>query len=132
MKMIRSYRHSDFEEICSWWKGHGEVPPLPGMMIESGTFIAEQDGIALMTLTTLMTQSKEISYLEGFCSKPGLDFKLRRALGTALWDHCLHFLKSNGFKRVNILSGKKRLTERYKQFGMIEQVSELTSLGRVL
>jgi hypothetical protein len=132
MMKIRAYRHDDFEEICSWWKEHGECPPLSGMMIENGTFVTEYEGKIIMTLTVLVTQSLEIAYFEGYCAKPGLDKALRREFGKTLWEYGYEFLKLNGYKRVIAFTDKPVLVERYKELGMEENTKGLVSLGRVL
>jgi|SRR6478735_2608065 len=129
---IRAYQHTDFEEICKWWVGHHELPPIQGMMIENGTFILENDHQPVMTLTAFMTQSKEVSYIEGYCAKPGLDSALRRTLGEMIWEHCFQFLRSNGFKRALAFTDKPELVNRYKKFGMIKNMDGLSSLGREL
>jgi hypothetical protein len=130
--LIRPYQESDFEEICSWWCKQNELPPLPGMMCANGTFVTEYEDEPVMTLTALMTQSKEISFIEGYCAKPGLDAELRRTIGESIWNHCFNFLRSNGMKRVIAFTDKQSLVNRYKHFGMTENISGLVSLGRIL
>jgi hypothetical protein len=102
------------------------------MMCEDGTFVVEYDGILIMTLTALMTQSKEIAYIEGYCAKPGLDKKLRREIGEILWNYGFNFLKAKGYKRAIAFTDKPALVKRYKDFGMHENISGLMSLGREL
>lgn len=130
--VIRPYMSEDFPMIHSWWMAHKEVPPIPGMMTEDGTFVLEYDGAPIMTLSVLLTQSPEVSYFEGFCSKPGLDKKISHHAGQILWDYCYQFLVLNGFNRVIILTNKESLISRYKELGMTEYVKGLTSLGRKL
>ncbi len=125
---IRSYKSSDFDEIVSWWKAHDECPPLSGMMMADGTFVLELDGRSSLTLTCLKTQSFEISYLEGFCAMPGLEKDLRNDLSHILWDHCLNYLKQEGFKRVIALADKPLLVSRYEKLGMTKLLSGIHSL----
>lgn len=129
---IRPFKESDYEEICSWWRAHGEFSPLPGMMTEEGTFVLELDDEPVMTLSVLMTQSKEIAFFEGYCSKPGLDKEIRNSLGKMLWAYGYEFLKDRGYKRVIAYTDKDALAERYQNLGMRPNVSGLHSLGRVL
>jgi hypothetical protein len=129
---IRRYQHNDFEEICSWWREHGECPPLPGMMIEDGTIVMEHDGKPVMTLTILITLSNEIAYFEGYCAKPGIDKQLSNRCGKSLFEYGYEFLKLNGFKRAIIFTDKPALVERYKELGMDVNMKDLVSLGRVL
>lgn len=127
---IRPYRENDFETIVSWWEAHHEVPPLPGMMIEDGTFVLEMNGEPIITLTAFKTQSKQISFLEGFCSKPGLDKKLRNELSRGLWRHVLNYLKEDGFKRVMIMAHREALAKRYQELGMQMGLHSVQTLGR--
>ncbi len=132
MIKIRPYQESDFEEICSWWKRHGETPPLPGMMVEEGTFVLEKDDKPVMTLTVLMTQTREISYFEGYCKSPELPKRMSNELGKILWQHGFQYLKERGFKRVIILTDKDALSDRYERLGMSKNMSGIHALGRVL
>ena len=129
---IRHYEDSDFDEICSWWRGHQEFAPLPGMMTEEGTFVLELDGKPVMTLSVMMTQSKQVSYFEGYCAKPGLDQIISNQLGVILWEHGYNYLKKNGYKRVIAFTDKKKLVDRYTALGMTPSMLCLTALGRNL
>lgn len=129
---IRPYENKDYNMICSWWEGHRETPPLPGMMVEDGTFVVEFNNEPVMTLTVLITQSSQVSYFEGYCAKPHLPKDISNELGVILWDHCYQWLKDNGYKRVNVLTDKHTLVNRYKDLGMSENMNGLYSLGRSL
>lgn len=129
---VRPYQESDFDEICSWWKEHGEFAPLPGMMTPEGTFVLDLNGMPVMTLSVLMTQTKEISYFEGYCAKPSLEKRLSNALGKLLWNHGYNYLRDRGYKRVIAFTDKTKLAERYEDLGMNQNMQGLTSLGRIL
>lgn len=130
--MIRPYRDDDFEMIKQWHLDHETDPPLPGMMVKDGTFVVEEEGVALMCVTALKTQSCEISYLEGFCSKPGMGVETRRALGALLAEHCYQYLSEAGFKRVVCLSPHPSLTRRYEELGFRSSMNGLESLMKEL
>lgn len=130
--IIRPYRDEDFETISSWWDQVREVGPLPGMMVPDGTFVVEIDDEPVMTLTVFKTQSKEVSFLEGFCRKPDLDRLTSKQVGALLWEHCFQYLRDDGFKRVICLSHKPALTGRYQNFGMQVNLNGLSALGKVL
>jgi len=130
--IIRPYSENDFEEICSWWRDHGEFPPLPGMMTQEGTFVVEYEGKAVMTLTVLMTQTKEISYFEGYCAKPGLDHVTRNQIGKILWEYGYNYLKQRGYRRVVAFTNSENLADRYVELGMQKCMTGIQSLGRVL
>lgn len=129
---IRRFKETDFYSICEWWKAWGEEPPLLGMMIKDGTFVVEYDEIPVMTLTAFKTQSKEISYLEGFCRSPKLDPAESKRLGSLLWNVAFQYLKDEGFKRVICFANKESLKNRYIELGMHETLGGLTALGREL
>jgi len=132
MISIRPFKESDFGLICSWWKAAGEFAPLPGMMTEDGTFVLELDGDPVMTLSCLKTQTKEISYFEGYCARPGLPKAVRNAIGRVLWEHGYQYLRNSGFKRVLIFTNKEALASRYERLGMNRNMSGVYALGRVL
>lgn len=129
---MRHYRDSDFDEIVSWWDAYEQCPPLQGMMIEDGTFVLEREGVLLATLTVLYTQSKKISFLEGFCAKPGLDKEFRNILTQKLFNHACDHLRARGFSRVTILTEHEHLMNRYQEMGMEFQSVGLYSLGKGL
>lgn len=129
---IRAYQNSDFEDICRWWEVHDECPPLHGMMVEDGTFIAEVDGKKIMTLTALTTQSKEISFFKGFCASPDLDKKTSNEIANILWEHCIQYLKSKGCRRVIATAIHKKIMFRYQDLGMRVDMNGLYSLSRVI
>jgi hypothetical protein len=127
---IRPYQHSDFETICSWWEASHETAPIPGMMIEYGTFILEIDGAPSMSLTVLLTQSKEISFLEGFIAKPGIEKNLRQEASQCLVNHCYSFAHFKGYKNILCYSKVEKLSKRYESLGMTRSQSGLTGFYR--
>ena len=129
---IRDYKDSDFDEICSWWKEHGECPPLPGMMCEKATFVLELDDQPVMTLTILTTESLEISYFEGYCVKPGISKSVSHELGDRFFNFGYALLKQLGFKRVVGFTNRHKLVERYQELGMDVYLKNMVSLGREL
>ncbi len=118
--------------ICSWWVSHGELPPLPGQMNSDCTFVLEYQDEPEMTITVYETQNKNVSYLEGFCAKPGLGKSLRNSLGKSLVEHCYQYLADKGFRSVSCFTHKPKLAERYEKLGMTSYMNGLYSLGRIL
>lgn len=130
--VIRPYTNADFNEICSWWEGHHETPPIYGMMVEDGTFVVEYQGERVMTVTALKTQSQEVAYLEGFCVKPQTDKKLSHEFSNILFDHACRYLKKAGYKRALIMTNKHRIMDRYIDLGMRRTLSGVFTLVREL
>lgn len=128
MITIRAYRNSDFDLISSWWDQHGEIGPIPGCMVEDGTFVLELDKQPVMSLTVYLTQSKAISYFEGYVSKPGLSKDIRNKAGNLIFNHAFQYAKSHGYQYMVGYCGKTRLTSRYQQLGFTPSISHLTSL----
>jgi|HubBroStandDraft_4_1064222.scaffolds.fasta_scaffold286539_2 hypothetical protein len=132
MILIRPYDESDFDMICSWWKAHEEVGPIPGMMIKDGTFVLEYESLPVMTMTVYTTQTLEVAFFEGFCSRPDVDGDLRKSLGKQLWEHCYQYLRDKGFKRVIAYTNHWKLAKRYMDLGMKANIGGLISLGKEL
>jgi hypothetical protein len=127
--MIRNYENSDFETICSWWRAAGEPPPLPGMMVEDGTFILERNHKPILSLTVMITQSN-IAYFEGYIAAPGVS--RLPSDGLSLWNHCFDYAKRCECKHVILYAGKEALVRRYQELGAVPALSGLTALVRNL
>jgi hypothetical protein len=115
---IRSYKDADFDTIVSWWEDYKECPPLEGMMLSDGSFILELNKVPAMSLTVLLTQSKEISYIEGFIKNPLFKDINLESYGKILWNHCFEYAKSRGYKRAICFSMEEKLFNKYERFGM--------------
>src|SRR5690349_13315870 len=111
--IIRDYRDEDFGTIVSWWNKHKELAPLPGMMTPEVTQVMEMNSIPVMTLSMFTTPSKEVSFFEGFCSRPGISKSDRNYMSKYLFNHCCKLLREKGYKRVMIMTNKPKLAERY-------------------
>lgn len=127
---VRPYKESDYEEIVSWWNAANEPGPVPGEMAENGTFVLEIHGVPSMSLTLFLTQSKGVSFIEGFIAKPGLPKDDRREGGEMLWFVCYAFAKANGYTGVTTYAKNEGLVARYEQLGMTRSVSGLTALHK--
>lgn len=128
---IRPYRHSDFSMIVSWWNAAGQCPPIEGMMSPAGSFVLELNGEPALSLSLLLTQSKEISFIEGFIKNPAFKQSLEE-YGTVLWQHCFSVAEELGYKRVVCYCLEDKLINKYKRFGMEQTASGLSSFVRVL
>lgn len=129
--MIRPYKNSDYEMIASWWKYHNEVGPLPGMMIENGTFIYEHEGQPILSLTVFITQSN-VCYLEGYIACPGISKNITHPAGKELWDYCYDWAHQNKMQYVVCYTDKRILSNRYEQLGMTKALDNLISLTKDL
>lgn len=121
MYKIRSYKKSDFNMIYSWWEQIGEPLPIEGVMIENGSFLLELDNVPALALTILLTQSKELAFIEGFIKNP-IFKKSLEPYSQILWNHCLDYAKNLGYKRVLVLSDKEKLFSKYEHYGMIKTI----------
>lgn len=128
--IIRAYKDSDYETIASWWTQAGEIGPLPGMMVEDGTFVVEIDGKPVMSQSVWLTQSKCIALFELFIRDPNT--KLPKDVGAKLWQHCFQYAKSRGYNFCITYSKEPRLTERLESFGMNKSLSGLQGLWKEL
>jgi len=133
MITIRNYKDEDFQMISEWWNEAKELGPLPGMMPEESSFVLEWDGNPIAALTALETNTKSISYIEGFIGNPKPEFKsIRKELAPLLWNHAFNYLKNKGFERTICYAGNEKLIQRYEQFGMTALSSGYTALAREL
>lgn len=130
--IIRPYIEKEFDLIAGWWRESGSVPPCPGMMIEDGTFVVDLDDTPTMSLTVLLTQSKQMAYIEGYICRPGVKKEVRSEIGADLWNHCFEFAKARGYARVVCLAPNEKLASRYEDLGMTRTLSEIHSLAREL
>lgn len=129
---IRPYSFSDFEMVYSWWTSAKECPPILGMMINDGSFILELNGVPALSLTVFLTQSKEISFIEGFIKNPEFRNTNLEEYGKILWNHCFNYAKDSGYNRIICYCLENKLIDKYKRFGMEQSASNLTSFVRIL
>lgn len=101
-------------------------------MVEDGTFVLELDNIAVLSATVLLTQSKEMAYIEGFIKNPAVKHFNLECYGKSLWEHCYDYAKAKGYKRVLTYPSVNKLVEKYTRFGMRITVRNLTSLVKEL
>lgn len=119
--IIRNYISSDYSEIASWWEKSGHVAPIKGFMSPEVTYVLELDNIPALSLSMLLTNSKEAAYMEAFIKNP--KFNNLHEYGFLLWDHCFKEAKKAGYKRVICASNIPKLFSKYEDFGM-KKVSE--------
>jgi len=122
---IRPYKHSDFETISSWWIANGEPAPINGIMVENGSFVLELDNVPSLALTILLTQSKELAFMEGFIKNPIFKEMSLEPYGFLLWNHCLDYARSFGYKRLIAISDKEKLFSKYERFGMKKTIPSM-------
>lgn len=128
--LIRPYTHKDFEMIASWWTMQGESAPIFGMMVEDGTFVLEIDGIPALTQTVLLTQSKELCYLEGFCKNPEFKKISLECYVPLLWDQVFSYAKNKGYKRILGYCKVDKLKNKYKRLGLIQVMDNLSGFTK--
>lgn len=123
---IRPYNHSDFSEIVSWWTHYGEPAPLEGMMTPNGSFVLELDGVSALTQTVLLTQSKELCYLEGFCKNPEFRNVSLESYIAPLWDEVFNYAKARGYKRILGYCKVPSLEKKYERLGLVKAGSQMS------
>jgi hypothetical protein len=128
---IRPYKESDFETIHSWWIAAGECPPARGMMISNGTFVLEVDGVPALTQTVLLTQSKELCYLEGIAKNPEFKESLE-SLIPPLWETVFQYAKDRGYKNILGYCKVEKLKNKYQKLGLVKVMDNLSAFTREL
>lgn len=116
---IRPYHPNDYEMICSWFKHFGDAQPTPGMLLEDGTFIMEIDYFPAICQTVLLTQSKDMAYLEFLIKNPEFTASLEDYI-SVLWDRCFRYASERGYSRILTFSENDKLSEKFKRLGMTE------------
>lgn len=132
MLTIRNYRPTDFSAIASWWTDRGDMAPHPGMLVEDGTFVLENDGEPAASQTILCTQSKDICILEFFCKNPKPVHPVPRGFEQVLWKHCFAWAKVRGYKYVVGYSKVERIFPRLEAAGMTRSLGGLQSFFKEL
>lgn len=115
--------------IRSWWTDQKEFPPFPEMMPEESTWIAEIDGIPILSLTMYLTNGG-FGWAENFIGNPNFRNSKRKDAANEIVAHMIEFAKSKGLKRIVCMSEKQKLVFRYSELGFTETLNGLTSLVR--
>jgi hypothetical protein len=130
MVSVRHYKHTDWPEISAWWAHSGEVSPLPLMMPEESSFIAEVDGEPALAVALYLTNTPELAYIENFVGNPKLAGPKRREAAHVLVETFCKFAKERGYNRLLCMSEKPVLVKRYMELGFQPTLSGLTTLVR--
>lgn len=130
--LIRSYKNSEYEMVCSWWKEFTNQEPLSGMLIENGTFILELNDMPALCITVFLTQSKDMAYIANFIKNPIFFQNNLEDYGKKLWNHCFNWAYEQGYSRVLCFSDNPKLSVKYEKFGMKPTLTNLTGFLKVL
>lgn len=130
--VIRNYKNTDFEYVAQWWAAADEPTPPPGCMPPNSTFVVEHDGRPVMSLSVLLTNTPEISYLEFFVADPMFKGEARKQAAPMLVEHCCKFARELGYKRAICFADCEPLVHRYKELGMRQTTEGLASFVREL
>ena len=129
---IKPYKNSDYPEVASWlFLSYKQIAP-PSILLEEGTFILELDNVPALSLTVLLTQTKDMSYIFNFIKNPKFKNNNLEEYGQQLWNHCFDYAKSKGYKQIICFSENEKLTEKYQRFGMKKNLEHLTSFIKEL
>lgn len=124
---IRSYKNEDFNILSSWFNEYENTILPKDLMVEDGTFILEMNGVPALSLTVLLTQAKGMAYLFAYIKNPILKGYNMDYFGSILWKYCQDYAKEKGYNKLICFSPDEKLTEKYKRFGMKENLKNLTS-----
>lgn len=128
---IRRYSYSrDWKTILGWWRDSGEVPPLPQMMPEESSFVAEVDGQLALAVTVYLTNTHEVAYVENFIWSQSLRGRTRRAGARTLCEHISRYARERGYLRLVCMSEKASLQHWYQDLGFTPTVRGVTTFVR--
>jgi len=116
--MIRSYNISDYETIKQWWAAANEpAPPMGAMPIDS-TFVYESSGRAVMSISVLLTNAPDVTFLENLISSPDFVGNERKQASQQLVDHACEYAKRRGYSNTICFCYRDGLRRRYQEFGL--------------
>ncbi len=124
---IRPYKPADYDMIASW----SDMPLVPGLLIEDGTFIMELNREPAATISVYTTNCYEVAYLEMFVGNPTLKAD-RAQFMPYLLSHAEQYTKNKGYKRLMCLAPHEKLTKRYKELGYRPTYIGLVSMTKEL
>jgi hypothetical protein len=101
------------------------------MPVES-TFVLEDSGRAVMSISVLLTNSNEVAFLENFVADPEFRGPARSEAATMLVEHARSFAKQRGYKRVLCFCYREGLKRRYQELGMTPALDNVLILSREL
>ena len=125
---IRNYTPKDFKMLSSWWADHNEPGPIPEMLPEESTFVLEDRGTPVMSVSVYLTNSC-IGYVENFIKCSGYDNKDAAVI---LNNHIQDFAKSRGVKIHISLSYREQLSKRYQELGYMNTLNNLSGFVKHL
>jgi hypothetical protein len=123
---ITNFKPSDYSMIQAWWKAANEPCPPIAAMPEESTFVISTNGVPAASISVLLTNTKELCYLENFVSNPELK-GARKELTQKIIDHANEYARNLGYKRTLIFSYKDKIKKRYMELGMLHTVSNISA-----
>ena len=129
MLTVRPYLPTDYDLIHSWWIASGEVPPQKDMMLLDSSFVLEDEGRPVMTITVYLTNTPAFAMVENLVKAPG--YKNKKAVAYA-FRYAEEFAKRMGYKRTVCFGFKEKLTNLYTSLGYSPALTGLTSLFKEL
>lgn len=130
--LIRPYRSSDFANFISWWRARShEVEPTADMIPET-YWVAVVDGQIVASFGMITTNLKKVCYSVHLVSDPNSNSLVRRAALKALVQYVSLQAYKGGFQNLLAFSYQPKLTERFKDLGFTQTLSNLTSFCKSL
>lgn len=127
MIKIRNYRQDDYEMLKSWWIEAEEVPPTKEL-IPSTTYILEDRGTPVMSLSLYTTNCTVLGFLEAFIKNPM--YYDSQVSSFKLVTHAENEAKKLGCEILVCMSFEPKLKERYQQLGYTNTVNNLSSFSK--
>lgn len=124
---IRPFKNEEFETIQKWYLDAHVLPPLPGMLIEDGTFILELNQVPALSQTVLLPQSKVVAYLEYMIKNPIFKKQNLEEIMPLFRDYLENYAKERGYQYFLTYGNHEKLNEKYKRLGFIPSLQNLTA-----
>ena len=126
---IRLYNSKDYEMLSTWWIDSKEPGPLKEMLPEDSTFILEDRGTPVMSVSLYLPNCKFMAYVENFVKHPDYD---NDNAAFILSKHIEDFAKDRGYSILVCLSYKDKLKQRYQELGYVKTLDGLSSFVKDL
>lgn len=132
MFKVRNYTEQDFSMLNQWWVAQDEFPPTKEMLPKESTFICEQDGVPLVSITLYLTNSKEFCMLDNFIGNPKMRGEIRKAASDFIIKYSEVIAKELGYKSILCFATKPKLKEYYPTFGYMKRCDNIASFNKEL
>ncbi len=127
--IIRNYKNSDYETICSLFKEVKEIAPQKEQLPEESSFVAEVNG-KVSALVTIFLTNVNICYMENLIANPKIEN--RKEIVQNLMNYVFDYAKNKGYKYAAGFTMHEKLAKRHIDIGWDYKVHNVIIVGKEL